>query len=84
MGRKIIWDLMDIFWEGLEHKGPPKGSFAKKIWDLLSQNYRSAFEHALKDEKLPEAYCRLQLLTDYICGMTDTFAAELHRRLMNG
>ena len=84
MGRKIIWDLMDLFWEGAAPEREGTKTFADKAFKLLSDNYRSVFLHAMKDEKLPKSYCRLQLLTDYICGMTDTFAAALHRRLMNG
>ncbi|WP_390699270.1 hypothetical protein [Gemmata massiliana] len=26
----------------------------------------------------------MQLVTDYICGMTDSFACDLHRQLTNG
>jgi len=84
MGRKMIWDLMDIFWEGAADPDPKKGSFARKAQDLFSANYRRVFEKALEEKQLPEQYGRLQLVTDYVCGMTDTFAAELHRRLMNG
>jgi dGTPase len=89
MGRKIIWDLMDLFWEGVKHadadpERKETRTFADKAFSLLSDNYRSVFHHAMEDKKLPETYCRLQLLTDYICGMTDTFAAGLHRKLMNG
>lgn len=89
MGRSIIWDLMDLFWEGVKRAAPDAQrketrTFADKAFSLLSDNYRSVFHHAMDGKKLPEVYCRLQLLTDYICGMTDTFAAGLHRRLMNG
>jgi len=89
MGRSIIRDLMDLFWEGVKHadSDPERKetrTFADKAFSLLSDNYRSVFHHAMDGKKLPDAYCRLQLLTDYICGMTDTFAAGLHRRLMNG
>ncbi len=87
MGRNVIWDLMDLFWEGVKHADPERKEIrplADKAFNLLSDNYRSVFRHAMEGKKLPETYCRLQLLTDYICGMTDTFAAGLHRRLMNG
>jgi len=87
MGRKIIGDLMDLFGEGVKHADPERKetrTFAGKAFNLLSDNYRSVFQHTMKGKKFPETYCRLQLLTDYICGMTDTFAAGLHRRLMNG
>jgi len=42
------------------------------------------YDNALAKGKLPERYCRLQLVTDQIAGMTDTFAIRLHKRLMNG
>lgn len=84
MGRRIIWDLMDVFWEGARQGEPDKGSFATKAYDLMSDNYRRVFARATKTGELPEKYYRLQLVTDYVCGMTDTFASQLHRRLMNG
>ncbi|MDY3552215.1 hypothetical protein R5W24_001295 [Gemmata sp. JC717] len=41
-----------------------------------------------KDEKaqadLPLEYHRLQLVTGYVCGMTDSFAKRLYAELTNG
>jgi dGTPase len=100
MARRIIHDLMDIFWEGT--KGEVGGrKFADKILALMSENYRTVFKNAQEPPKvlneyhavlnksrgktkLPENYCCMQLVTDYICGMTDTFACTLHRQLTNG
>lgn len=90
MGRRVIQDLMDVFWEGAEKlpmtDSPVKTKdFAGKAGALLSANYRKVFVHfAHEDKTLPELYHRFQLLTDYICGMTDTFAKRLHGELMNG
>lgn len=82
MGRQVIHDLMDFFWEAvLQEKGNP---FADKLFSLLSPNYRRVFEYSKKELKLPETYCQMQLVTDYICGMTDTFACNLHKELKNG
>jgi dGTP triphosphohydrolase len=36
------------------------------------------------ENKLPIVYHRYQFLTDYVCGMTDTFAKRLHSELKNG
>lgn len=86
MGRKVIHDLLSLFWEGVSgYSGqPPSGKdFASKLYLLNSHNYRSVFEQAHRDEKLPHTYLRLQLATDYICGMTDSFACALHRKLRN-
>ena len=81
-GRKVIHDLMDFFWEGVSRKQNDK--FAPKLFSLMSPNYRRVFDFSKKELKLPETYCQMQLVTDYICGMTDTFACELHRKLTNG
>ena len=82
MGRRVIHDLMDIFWEGASSKD--KKGFAGKIYDLTSRNYRVVYNKAMEEKELPAKYCSMQLMTDYICGMTDTFACTLHKRLTNG
>ena len=89
MGRRVIQDLLQIFWEGAVVLSP-KGdlstkNFPGRIGALLSRNYRDVFCHSMKgNSNLPEFYHRYQLVTDYICGMTDTFAKDLHERLTNG
>lgn len=89
MGRRVIGDLMDVFWEGAEALpivGEPKTSkFAGKAAALISPNYRRIFqEFAAEKKDFPETYHRFQLVTDYICGMTDSFAKRLHSELFNG
>lgn len=89
MGRQVIGDLMDIFWEGvaaLPTTGQPKTSeFSGKVAALLSANYCRVFRHfAVKKSGLPEEYHRFQLLTDYISGMTDSYAKRTHAELFNG
>jgi dGTPase len=85
MGRQVIHNLMDIFWEGAcdPKRGGTVKEFPGKIHGIMSGNYRTIFNSALASG-LPESYCQRQLLTDYICGMTDTFACTLHRQLNNG
>ena len=81
---------MDVLWEGaaiLPRDGELKTKeFAGKAAALISRNYRQVFRHSVDAEngKLPEAYHRFQLVTDYICGMTDSFAKRLHAELFNG
>jgi len=90
MGRHVICDLMDVFWEGakvLPVDGRPQETmtFPGKVCALLSENYRRVFSHSVETmSELPEQYHRFQLVTDYVCGMTDTFAKRLHAELMNG
>jgi dGTPase len=85
MGRRVLHDLMDLFWDGARSGGPesvPK-TFAGRMYALTSPNYRRVFERALKRGELDETYCRLQLVTDQVSGMTDSFASSLHRQLTN-
>jgi dGTPase len=86
MGRRIISDLMSLLWEGAQDAPHQKTkTFAGKAYALLSSNYRTLFEDAIrgtKDES-KRTYLRLQLVADYVAGMTDTFAATLHRQLTN-
>jgi dGTPase len=89
MGRKIIQDLMSLFWEGAQtlQTDPmiKTRKFPGKIQALFSENYLSVFRESMKNCcDIPEPYHRLQLVTDYVCGMTDSFAKRLHAELNNG
>lgn len=54
----------------------------KRMIHLISDNYLQIYKIYSKgkddNEKL---YLRLLLVTDYICGMTDTFAKRLYQEL---
>jgi dGTPase len=87
-GRRVIHELMDLLWEAVEDltpaKLPPKTNrYPGKIYHLISDNYRRVFEKRLRAEKEHPKYCKLQLVADYVAGMTDTFACQLHRDLTN-
>lgn len=87
MARKVIHDLMDIFWGAWNrNERKPSGKYGKKIYRVMSENYRSVYEKRTEAERLSEAdilYARAQLIADYVCGMTDSFACSLHRKLSN-
>ena len=90
-GRRVIHDLMDSFWEGIEEKiaNPSKEStktYGGKLYLLISANYRSFFEKRLltSSQVGEQLYAGLQLLTDQVCNMTDGYACRLHRELNNG
>jgi dGTPase len=92
MGRTILQGLLSIFWEGADgHSTKFKDKpFAKKSFALMSGNYRKVFEEAIQeiDRTQPNAdsfdlYCRMQLICDYVAGMTDSFATRLHKKLTN-
>ncbi len=89
MGREIIHDLMDLFWEGAEKLATDGNvqtkTFGGRAGALLSQNYREVFCHfARADANGNNGYHRYLLVTDQVCGMTDTFAKRLHSELKNG
>ena len=54
----------------------------KKMMSLVSDNYKSIYElysqGKTEEEKL---YLRLLLVTDSICGMTDSYAKRLYQEL---
>lgn len=87
-GRKVIHDLMDLFWEGvstyLKDRKTQTHTYGGKLYLLISDNYRYLFQQRLVSGKEDETYCALQLVTDYISGMTDAYACRLHTDLMNG
>jgi dGTPase len=88
MGRTVLHGLMDRFWEAAEAAQPISGgppvdkefyrSFAGKLYNLISQNHRRLFERNFGTSARSQTYARLQLVADYVSGMTDTFASELH------
>ncbi len=60
----------------------PMGMMEQKYVKLISENYRQIY-HAYANGKSREekVYLRLLLVTDYISGMTDTFAKDLYQEL---
>ena len=54
----------------------------EKLMAIISENYKGIYhiyaKNKTKEEKL---YLRLLLVTDYICGMTDTYAKDLYQEL---
>jgi dGTPase len=88
MGRKVIADLLDCYWEAARLFVPGKklDGFPGKIYGLISTNYRQIFERNITEAatlKIPTNYFRMQLVTDQVSGMTDSYACSIHRELMN-
>lgn len=54
----------------------------KRIVSFISENYKSAYhKHAEGKSEVEKLYLRLLLVTDYICGMTDSYATRLYQEL---
>jgi dGTPase len=90
MGRRVINDLLDLFWSGVVPDAENRRGFDAKVYSLLSENYREVYRKEIDDDaisampRIPTEYRKLQLIADYLCGMTDTFVITLHRELFNG
>lgn len=89
MGRRVIHDMLDLYWEGVSSINRDDKGFSAKLYLLLSDNYRQAFEQDLErtwptlEGAARELYLRLRLVCDQVAGMTDAYAVRQHRSLMN-
>lgn len=53
-----------------------------KMMQLISENYKRIYHTYAKDRSQEEKlYLRLLLVTDYVCGMTDSYAKSLYQEL---
>lgn len=80
--------LMSMLWRGIVERESYEDLGSKRItpfadlaYGQISENYRREFEREDGDASLPIRYRELQLLSDAVSGMTDSFAVDLHGRL---
>lgn len=85
-GFNALQSLMDMLWLGItdrESYSEPASKrntpFAAYAYGRISENYRRIFEKGASH--LPIRYREMQLLTDMISGMTDSYALELCKEL---
>ena len=89
MGRKVIHGLLDLYWEGVMPEVREEKGFSNKLYAILSDNYRNAFEQDLTkefpgiDPLALRHYLKLRLVCDQVAGMTDAYAVSQHRLLAN-
>lgn len=58
------------------------GEIEKRMVSFISENYKSAYhKQAEGKDEAEKLYLRLLLVTDYICGMTDSYAKRLYQEL---
>jgi len=88
VGDRVLTELLDLFVDAIVRieKKPKAKLREEKIFHLISPNFRHI--QTLKDG-VPQVeahelslYNRLQLITDFISGMTDSYAVNLHRQLL--
>lgn len=57
-------------------------SVQQRLMSLISDNYKAIYRIYSKDKSETEKlYLRLLLVTDSICGMTDSYAKRLYQEL---
>lgn len=57
-------------------------SIDERMISFISSNYKRAYHHHAAGKSEPEKlYLRLLLVTDYVCGMTDSYARRLYQEL---
>ena len=60
----------------------PMTQVQDKMVSLISDNYKKIYSICSKDkDEAEKLYLRLLLVTDYICGMTDSYAKDLYQEL---
>lgn len=84
----ILSFLLDHFVHAVLYYGypdPEKGwvpsKADKKYWTLLPDHYKQDYENTKTGDEAYDLYLRLLMVTDYISGMTDSYARTLYREL---
>ncbi|ULO07039.1 dNTP triphosphohydrolase [Paenibacillus sp. 19GGS1-52] len=83
-GGKVIHGLLEMFVACVvsEKRNDPKTEEGK-LYLLISGNYKDIMNKYCfeRDGDHPSVYDRLLLVTDFVCGMTDSYALDFYRRL---
>ncbi len=80
----ILGFLLDRFVDAVipYDSGEPMTGVQEKLISLLSDNYRAVYHvHAKGKDEAEQLYLRLLLVTDEVCGMTDSYAKRLYQEL---
>lgn len=83
VGYNMIQKLLDVFVPvTLKDDIKLYNGYEGKVYSLISKNYRFVCENSIEQECCSKNYSRLLLVTDFICGMTDSYAAHIYKQLM--
>ena len=83
-GRRVINSLLDQFVPAaiLYDSGEPLSFIQRRTMDTISGFYKSMYQQSSQGKSEGEKlYLRLLLITDYISGMTDSYAKRLYQEL---
>lgn len=83
--KKIIESLLNDFVTAVvyyDQKGDYQPSKAdKKLINIISENYKNDYLNAKTGREAEDLYLRFLIVTDYISGMTDSYAKNLYNEL---
>lgn len=84
-GGQVIQGLLEMFVNAIISENyKENGTKENKLYALISDSYKDIMIHSptyRDDDRQPSLYDKLLLVTDFVCGMTDSYALELYRRL---
>lgn len=82
---RILSFLMEKFVMAAVRYSDPKqkmDSIDRRMLAFISDNYKKAYQHQSQGKgDIEKLYLRILLVTDYICGMTDSYAKRLYQEL---
>lgn len=81
---QIVGGLLDLFVPACVGwgTGEPQSSLEPRLMAIISDNYRTNYlRRTAGQTEAEQLYHRLLLVTDYICGMTDSFAKTMYQKL---
>ena len=84
--QKIVSSLLDdfipavLYWDAAGD-GDKSTKAEKKVISIISNNIKQDYLNAKGEDAVYNLYLRFLMVTDYISGMTDSFAKNLYQEL---
>jgi dGTPase len=78
-GYEVIGGLLETFLRSVEeiaYKGDNASPYAQKILQLIPRQFKNG-----KDKVDNDIYTRIIKITDYVSGMTDSFAVSTYKKI---
>lgn len=91
-GHKVIHGILDELVIALLNNNDFIGckTYTQKLYQLISDNFRLVFENNIKSFDINSSanlrdsvYYKLLLITDFVCGMTDSYAYEFYQNIQS-
>lgn len=82
-GWEVLYGLLDVFIPAcISPKFTSKGNNKEaRLYKLISSSFRHIYENYNLDQEVCDKYKKIQLVVDFLAGMTDSFALDLFQKL---